>query len=409
MKQILPENLIMFCDDHWNNLLPLTYTRPVCELRTGILTIREKWEIECKGNGSHITQDFLSEKFTLQIKEDNLLINSTFLPDKELIRYVYQLQNNEALVWGDELIVARISGALLSDSDISRSFSQLKKIDLSLGADVHLNRITRPYHIFTLNGAEIIEDYNRLTSGRSSASLSPTNRIIGDYPVFAEKGAVAECAIFNTTKGPVYLGENSVVMEGAVVRGPFALCEGAMVKIGAKIYEDTTIGPFSKAGGEINNAVMMANSNKSHDGYLGNSVIGEWCNLGADTNSSNLKNNYLPVKIWSYVKESFEDTGLQFCGLIMGDHSKTGINTMLNTGTVVGVAANIFGDGFPRNFVPSFSWGGASGFITHQLSKALETATIVMKRRGVVLKEADQKIFEYIFNHSATYRLWEKK
>lgn len=409
MPSTLPTNLIMFCDDHWNHLLPLTYTRPVCELRVGILTLREKWELVCDGNVSYITQDFLSEKYTLKIEDDNLLINSTYLPNQELLKYVKQLQLNEALTNGDDLIVARISGALLSAADISYSFSQLKKIDLALGSEILLKRITRPYHIFSHNGGEIVEDFNRITEGRISAKLSATNTIIGDFPVFAEQGAISECAIFNTTQGPVYLGKNSMVMEGSMIRGPFALCDGSTVKMGAKIYGDTTIGPHSKAGGEISNSVILGNSNKSHDGFLGNSVLGEWCNLGADTNTSNLKNNYLPVKVWSYVAESFEDTGLQFCGLIMGDHSKTGINTMLNTGTVVGVAANIFGDGFPRTFIPSFSWGGASGFITHQIAKAIETASIVTLRRGVNLSAEDRKILEYIFLHSVGYRSWEKK
>ncbi|MBK9254747.1 MAG: GlmU family protein [Saprospiraceae bacterium] len=409
MKNTLPSNLIFFCDDHWHHLLPLTYTKPVCELRAGILTIREKWEMILQGTGSFITQDYLSEKYPIEIEKDNLLINSTVLPDEALLSYIRQLGTNEAIVMGDEMLIARLSEDQFDALNSTKAFSHLKSIDLTNQSDFKVRRISRPYDLFTYNGQNIEFDFKLLTEGRESSPLSSTNTIIGDYPVFAESGVVAECVIFNTQAGPIYMGKDSLIMEGAMIRGPFALGEGAVVKMGAKIYGPTTVGPFSKAGGEINNSIIMANSNKSHDGYLGNSVIGEWCNLGADTNTSNLKNNYLPVKIWSYVKEKFEDTGLQFCGLIMGDHSKTAINTMLNTGTVVGVASNIFGDGFPRTFIPSFSWGGASGFMTHQINKALDTAEIVMRRRNISLSNEDRNILTHIFNQSAIYRVWEKK
>ena len=409
MSNKLPQNLILFCDDHWNHLLPLTYTRPICELRVGILTIREKWEAWLNSNASYITQDYLAEKFPLRIESDNLLINSTVLPESELIGYVKQLQPNESLVWGDELIVARLTADQLNSSDLGQSFDRLKKIDLGMDKNFSLRRITRVFHIFSFNGSEIHSDFQLITQNLKSSPLSDSNRIFGKFPVFAEDGVKAECAIINTNDGPVYLGKDSEIMEGSMIRGPFSLGEQSVVKMGAKIYGDTTIGPGCKVGGEVNNSVFIANANKSHDGFLGNSVLGEWCNLGSDTNNSNLKNNYLPVKLWSYVKEGFENTGLQFCGLIMGDHSKCGINTMFNTGTVVGVAANIFGDGFPRNFIPSFSWGGASGFVTHQLDKALETAEIVLRRRGKLLDETDRKILEFIFNHAASYRTWEKK
>ncbi|MBK9152514.1 MAG: GlmU family protein [Saprospiraceae bacterium] len=409
MSAVLPENLIFFCDDHWNHLLPLTYTRPICELRVGILTIREKWE-QWLGisRSSYITQDYLSEKFPLEIASDNLLINSTVLPDSHLLGYVKQIQTNESLVYGDELIAARLSAAQLNASDLGQSFDQLKKIDLSRDENLRLKRITRVFHLFSYNGEEIHSDFALITFGRKSATLSESNRIFGKYPVFAEEGVQAECAIINTNDGPVYLGRNAEIMEGSMIRGPFALGENSMIKMGAKIYGDTTVGPGCKVGGEVNNAVFIGNANKGHDGFLGNSVIGEWCNLGADSNNSNLKNNYLPVKLWSYVKEGFENTGLQFADLSWATTSKCGINTMFNTGTVVGVAANTYGDGFPRNFIPSFSWGGASGFITHQLEKAIETAEIVMKRRGKTLDEADKKILNWIFSHAARYRTWEK-
>ena len=407
MKQNnFPKNIILFGDDNWFHLLPLTFTRPIAELRVGILTIKEKWEIHLNGHVSYITQDYLAEKYPINIEDDNLLINSTLLPSNIILNYIKQLQLNEALLLGDELLAARLSADqfdLLSDDPAS--LKTLKGINLEGVAGLDISRIMRPYDIFMLNGQEIQHDFDIITKGRKSQPISDTNKIIGKHPVFLEEGAVMECCIINTEGGPVYIGKKALVMEGCLIRGSLAVCEGAVIKMGAKIYGPTTAGPYCRLGGEVNNSVLFANSNKGHDGYLGNSVIGEWCNLGADTNTSNLKNNYLPVKIWSYVKEGFEDTGLQFCGLIMGDHSKAGINTMFNTGTVVGVASNIFGDGFPRTYIPSYSWGGASGFTTHQLKKAIETAEIVMKRRNQDMSEEDKKILEYIFHDTATNRV----
>lgn len=407
MKQNnFPKNIILFGDDNWFHLLPLTFTKPIAELRVGILTIKEKWEIHLNGHVSYITQDYLAEKYPINIEDDNLLINSTLLPSNIILNYIKQLQLNEALLLGDELLAARLSADqfdLLSDDPAS--LKTLKGINLEGVAGLDISRIMRPYDIFMLNGQEIQHDFDIITKGRKSQPISDTNKIIGKHPVFLEEGAVMECCIINTEGGPVYIGRKALVMEGCLIRGSLAVCEGAVIKMGAKIYGPTTAGPHCRLGGEVNNSVLFANSNKGHDGYLGNSVIGEWCNLGADTNTSNLKNNYLPVKIWSYVKEGFEDTGLQFCGLIMGDHSKAGINTMFNTGTVVGVASNIFGDGFPRTYIPSYSWGGASGFTTHQLKKAIETAEIVMKRRNQDMSEEDKKILEYIFHNTATNRV----
>ncbi len=406
MNTIYTENIILFGDDHWFDLLPLTFTRPICELRVGILTIREKWEKRLDGKASFITQDYLAEKYPIHIASENLLINSTFLPDDTLVHYIKQLKLNDALLFGSELIAARLSaGEFEKLSEEADAFQSLNGIDLAQNHNISFNRITKPYHIFSLNGDEMIKDFRLVTKDKTSQKISLTNTIIGDYPVFLEEGAQMECCTINTTNGPVYLGKNVLVMEGCLIRGGFAACEDSIVKMGAKIYGPTTIGPSCRLGGEVNNSVLLANSNKSHDGYLGNSVLGEWCNLGADTNNSNLKNNYLPVKVWSYVKEGFEDTGLQFCGLIMGDHSKAAISTMFNTGTVVGVASNIFGSGFPRTFIPSFSWGGASGFISHQLNKAIETAEIVMSRRQITMSDIDKKILEHIFLNTAVNRI----
>lgn len=391
-------NIILFGEDNWFHFLPLTLTRPVCELRVGILTIREKWEKWLDGKGSFITQDYLSEKYPICIEQDNLLINSTFLPTESLVNAIKKLDLNHSLMLGTEMVAARISedrlNRLATDESVIPS---LTAHDLVGNDDITIDRITRSYHIFSKNGVEIVRDFELITNGRTSQPISTSNHVMGKHAIFLEEGATMECCTINTNDGPVYIGKNAQVMEGSLIRGGFAACEGSIVKMGAKIYGPTTIGPHCRLGGEVSNSVMLANSNKGHDGFLGNSVIGEWCNLGADTNTSNLKNNYLPVRIWSYVSQGFEDTGLQFCGLIMGDHSKAGINTMFNTGTVVGVASNIFGDGFPRNFIPSFSWGGAAGFTTHQLNKAIETAKIVMSRRNQEFTEQDRKILEHIF------------
>ncbi len=394
----LKNNIILFGEDNWFHFLPLTLTRPVCELRVGILTIREKWEKWLDGKGSFITQDYLSEKYPICIEQDNLLINSTFLPTESLVNAIKKLDLNHSLMLGTEMVAARISedrlNRLATDESVIPS---LTAHDLVGNDDITIDRITRSYHIFSKNGVEIVRDFELITNGRTSQPISTSNHVMGKHAIFLEEGATMECCTINTNDGPVYIGKNAQVMEGSLIRGGFAACEGSIVKMGAKIYGPTTIGPHCRLGGEVSNSVMLANSNKGHDGFLGNSVIGEWCNLGADTNTSNLKNNYLPVRIWSYVSQGFEDTGLQFCGLIMGDHSKAGINTMFNTGTVVGVASNIFGDGFPRNFIPSFSWGGAAGFTTHQLNKAIETAKIVMSRRNQEFTEQDRKILEHIF------------
>lgn len=386
--------IILFDDDATKHLKPFTLTRPAAAIRCGILTIAEKWEKHLGQSTSYRCADYLQAKYPELSSDDNLYINGRALPDTDFTAAVKALQVGESLIQGDTLLAFRHA-----------SFNP----EACTAANIQpLRIISRIHNIFTYNHAEIEADFALLTSGRTSASLSATNTIFGKYPLFAEEGVKAEAAIFNTNEGPVYLGKNSEVMEGALIRGPFALCESAGVKMGAKIYTGTTIGPHSKVGGEVSNSVIFGYSNKGHDGFLGNSVLGEWCNLGADTNNSNLKNNYEDVKLWNYQTGGFERTGLQFCGLFMGDHSKCGINTMFNTGTVVGVSANIFGAGFPRNFVPSFAWGGAQGFETYLTKKAFQTAEKVMERRHVALEEVDKNILLHIFEEEQTYRNWEK-
>ena len=401
------DSLILFDDNSWHNLLPLTYTKPTCELRLGILTIREKWEKHLGIKASYITQDFLSEKFPITIKDDNLILNSAILPSPELVELLKGLSTNEALLSEDELIAARIGKQQLFNLIDDNPIEELKGHDIGQG-DIEIRKISRPYDLFEFNGDAIVNDYNLITKGRKSSIISNTNRVLNFDNIFVEEGAEVEFSILNASEGPIYIGQNAKILEGSIVRGPLAVCEGAIVKMGAKIYSKTTIGPYCKAGGEINNSILSAYTNKGHDGYLGNSVIGEWCNLGADSNTSNLKNNYEIVKMWNYVSEKFEKSGLQFCGLIMGDHSKCGINSMFNCGSVVGVNANIFGSGYPRMFIPSFSWGGNKGFITYQIEKALSTASKAYERKNVSFTSLDAKILKHIFYYSARWRNWEK-
>jgi UDP-N-acetylglucosamine diphosphorylase/glucosamine-1-phosphate N-acetyltransferase len=391
-------SLVLFDSNH-KDLLPLTFTRPVAEIRIGILTLTQKWELLLSRKASFYTEDYLQEKYPMAISDDNLLVNGGVIPERDLAIQVGKLGYGEALSWEGKLIAARV-GYNEATKILLGDLSGIRVRNL----DVEPLQVLRPFDVFRLNGQALQLDFEELTRGRKSASLSSTNRVIAPENVFVEEGAYVECAIINASAGSVYIGKHSEIMEGAIVRGPFALCEHSSLKMGAKIYGPTTIGPYSKVGGEINNSVVFGYSNKAHDGFLGNSVIGEWCNLGADTNNSNLKNNYEEVKLWSYREERFVKTGLQFCGLIMGDHSKCGINTMFNTGTVVGISANIFGDGFPRNYIPSFSWGGAAGMVDYVIDKALLTAQRVVERRGISLNEVDKKILCHIYNNTQRHR-----
>ncbi len=398
-------NVILFDDESRDHLLPLTFTRPIGQLRIGILTIREKWERWLNARISFITQDYLAEKFPIHIEEDNFVINGSVLPSDRLCRLILQLETNEALLDGGELIAARLNrkqfDRLINDDEIE----ELQGIDLE---DTPFLKIKYPWDVFRLNDQALREDFDLLTENRESEKIADTNRIIAPDQIFIEKGATVSCAVLNASTGPIYIGKDATVMEGAMIRGPFALGDHSQVKMGGKIYGATTLGPHCKVGGEVSNTVFQGYSSKAHDGYIGNSVIGEWCNLGADTNCSNLKNNYAEVRVWNYPEERFIPTGLQFCGLIMGDHSKSGINTMFNTGTVVGVFANIFGAGFPRNFIPSFAWGGYEGYSTYHIKKAFEVAERVMSRRDLELSTADRAMIEHVFGLTSPSRRWDK-
>jgi len=392
-------NYIFFDDNFRQHLLPLTYTRPISDLRLGILTIGEKWAKHLNASFSNITEDYLKQKFPINIEGDNLLINSRLIPSTQLIERITGLKTNEILTSNNMVLAAR-----LTQNDVLEYMETKKWKGQEIVYDFSFDFLKNTFDIFKKNEKEIAADFQLLTENRVSEKISKTNNIAGAENIFVEKGARIEFATINTTLGKVYIGKNAEIMEGALIRGSFALCEGSTIKMGAKIYGPTTIGPFSKAGGEINNVVIQGYTNKGHDGFLGNSVLGEWCNIGADSNNSNLKNNYAEVRLWNYNTNNFAPTGLQFCGLIMGDHSKCGINTMFNTGTVIGVSSNIFGTGFPRNFVPSFAWGGASGFIEYNFKKAIEVAALVMERRNLEFNAVDEAILKAVFNISAQYR-----
>lgn len=390
--------IILFDGNAHQTLLPLTYTRPVADLRLGILTIAQKWAKYLKQGYSFHTQAYLSIKFPINIKAENLFINGAFCPDEHLLEAIYKLHGGEALKHNGELVAVK-----LSESD-AKSFDPNAKFDREIDYTGIPVVIKYPEHIFRNNDTELKKDFQLLTKGRSSAAISSTNVIIGN-DFFAEDGAVAECSSFNTTNGPIYLANTTEIWEGTHIRGSFALCNNSQVKMGTKIYGGTTVGPYCRVGGEINNSVIWGYSSKGHEGYLGNSVMGEWCNIGADSNNSNLKNNYADVKLWDYPSQHFRATGLQFCGLIMADHVKCAINTMFNTGTVVGVSANVFGAGFPRNFVPDFSWGGSHGYETYSLKKAFETMEKVFARRDHrKFDDIERDILKTVFELTDEYR-----
>lgn len=386
------------------NLLPFTFTRPICEIRVGIMTIRAKWETELAAKTSVKTEKYLSKKYpiTLSSSDDNVWINGSVLPMMVLAGEVKALAKKEALFAGETLIAVNSGKEELTEFEPAKVKEKYKIKQVNTTESILA--IEHMWDIFSKNGDALKQDFIRVWKGKKNIKVSSTNTLLGN-DIFIDEGAKLECAILNSKSGPIYVGKNVEIMEGAIIKGPVALCDGAVVKAGAKIYGPTTIGPYSKVGGEVSNSVIFGYSNKAHDGFLGNAVIGEWCNLGADTNNSNLKNNYSVVKMWSYAQDKEVPTGLTFCGLMMADHSKCGINTMFNTGTVVGVSANVFGGDFPKKFIPSFSWGGSLSITTYDLDKAFETAERMYERRGIKFDETEKSILAEIFSQTERERL----
>lgn len=388
-------NYVLFDESRRKNLLPLTFMRPVADIRFGILTIREKWELMLGCKTSSLTEGYLAKKFPLVKEKDNLIINGAICPNKALLEEISQMEPGHALIKGDTILAM-----YLNELDFKAQSDAVQEIN----TEIDCLQIVNTWDIFVKNAEAIKQDYNLITKNRKSAPLPAHCIAIAPENIFIEEGAQVLASTLNATEGPIYIGKDAIIMEGCNLRGPLAICNNATVKMGAKIYGGTTIGPFSKIGGEVSNSVIFGYSNKAHDGFMGNSVIAEWCNIGADTNTSNLKNTYDSVKLWSYTDETFVDTNQQFCGLIMGDHTKCGINSMFNTGTVVGVSSNVFGSGFQRNFIPSFRWGGVSGFQTFQPSKAATIAREVYKRRNLEFTEIDEQLLQDVFNRTHEYR-----
>lgn len=379
---------------HRTKLFPFTLTRPVADLRVGILTIKEKWEKYFNQSIDFLAVQELEAKYPKPAENLALMINGAVCPDSKLFEAIQGLDNREILRKGDVFLAAKGS---ISPSDSAINLKGYKSVEYAENVTV----INRSWDLFSNNKAQLMADFQLLTKGRTSQVINDPHTIVYEKEnIFLEEGVDIKAAILNAEEGPIYLAKNSIVQEGATIRGPFALGENSRINMNAKIREGVTIGPNCKIGGEVSNSIVYGNSNKAHDGYLGNAVVGEWCNLGADTNNSNLKNNYEEVKVWDYEEEKFIGTGLQFCGLLMGDHSKTAINTMLNTGTTIGVSCNVFGSGFPRTIIPSFSWGGAQKTISYRLDKAVETAKKVLARKNIEWTEADQMIFKTIFDRS---------
>lgn len=385
-------NFILFDNFRRSNLFPLTYLRPVADIRIGIMTIREKWGRHLGQPTSTLTENYLRKKYPIIREEDNIMINGSVCPNEDLVGEILSLKTGEVLFQGDAIIAMRLHTIELDRLDEEN----VDKVNM-VESKSHFLKIHHTWDIFTMNGQALDNDFSLLTSQRKSEPVSKSNHVIGDR-VFLEKGSKVECCVLNSDMGPIYIGKNAEIMEGSLIRGPFSLGDNSTVKMGAKIYGPTTIGPFCKVGGEINNSVFFGYSNKAHDGFMGQSVIGEWCNIGADTNTSNLKNTYENIKLWNYADQAFVETGLQFCGLIMGDHSKCGINTMFNTGTVVGINANIFGAGYQRNFVPSFVWGGIGGYKAYLIDRAVSVAKKVYERRHLEFNQIEEDILRDIYN-----------
>lgn len=403
---------IVLCDlpDRRSDLLPLAYTRPIADFRVGMTTVRERWEACLPGEYSYMTVDYLAPIYPLVSAPDSIYIGGNVIPGRELCDALMSLPSGKALYSGEDFVAYRGG-----ESDFRQKFMGDKiECDDSVKEMVafHVDMIRYAFDVFLLNGKLLEEDYRRIISGRKSAPLSESNTLIGPATlpdgtpsVFLEEGASVEGAIINVKGGPVYVGKDAEIMEGCCIRGALALLDHSKLNMGAKVYGATTIGPHCKVGGEVNNAVFFGYSNKAHDGFVGNAVIGEWCNLGAGVNASNLKNDYTKVRVWNYTRHTFMRTDLQFCGLIMGDHSKLGINCMLNTATVVGVGVNLHGSGFPRTFLPSFIEGSpVGGFRDVSLSKFFEIASRVMARRDRQLGHDEEVMFERIFEQASRYK-----
>jgi UDP-N-acetylglucosamine diphosphorylase/glucosamine-1-phosphate N-acetyltransferase len=388
-------NKIIFTEEFCQpeNLHPFTLTRQIQDIRVGILTIREKWE-HALGLHSYDKNedDYKDLDRSVNIQEvigDDIcfMIHGNLLPHKDLVKATLKLKDGEFITAGETSgIVFRLSKHQINDK-------HKIKVTKAIQLKSDIKTINFPWEIFQLNDWAIREDFELITKKKKSQPVSKTNSISGRSKIFIEKGARVENCIINATTGPVYIGKNAEVMEGCVIRGPFAMCENACLKLGAKVYGATTLGPGCVVGGEIKNSVLFGYSNKAHDGYLGDSVIGEWCNMGAGTTNSNLKNNASDVRVWTTKGEMIAG---KKCGVMMGDYSRTAINTTINTGTVIGVSCNVFGSGLTPKYIPNFSWG-SEGVSRYSLDKALIDIENWKKLKGQTITSNEISILKYIF------------
>lgn len=385
---------ILFGDQARDHLLPFTFTRPLADIRMGILTMREKWEKYLGGKTFTLTQDYLAQRFPLVKGADNLLINASIFPNPEIVKKIFALNFDQTLVSGDILIAHRVK-----ESDIEKELTD-PGVAESIEPVEYEGEVMKLAHLWDMLRfltVAIEQDYSLLTQGRKGLPIPSHVKAIAPDKIFIEEGAKIEMAILNASEGPIYIGKNAHIMDGAILRGPVSIGNHSTIKMGAKIYGSTAIGPNCKVGGEVTNSLIFGYSNKAHDGFMGHSVIGEWCNIGADTNTSNLKNNYSEIRLWSFVDQAFVNTRQSFCGTFMGDYAKCGINTMFNSGTVVGVAAQIFGAGYMRNFVPSFAFGGPSGFTRVEIEKVIATEKLTHARRGMPLSAEEEDVLRFLF------------
>lgn len=399
-------NYILFGDQARTHLLPFTFIRPLADIRIGILTIRQKWEKLLNSSVSSLTADYLSKKYPLVKQDDNVLINSSVFPTVELVAEISRLAPNQTLVkpasgsYPEDILIAH----RLRAEDIDTIDSDLIDSVIPMETACDIRKISHLWEIISMNHDELINDFKLITQGRKSAAIPSHVKTSAAENIFIEDGALIEHAIINATEGPVYIGKNAHIMDGAMLRGPLSVGDYSLIRMGAKIFGNSSIGPVCKVGGEMTDSVIFGYSNKAHDGFLGHSVIGEWCNLGADTNTSNLKINMDEVRLWDYEESSFVNTGLRLCGTFMGDYSKCSINTMFNSGTVIGISAQVFGTGFMRNFIPSFTWGSVAGVDTVRIDKAVKTAHEVCARRNVQFDALDEEIMRHVFDQTFTYR-----
>jgi UDP-N-acetylglucosamine diphosphorylase/glucosamine-1-phosphate N-acetyltransferase len=373
-----------------SDLLPLVYTRPVADLLLGSMTLAKRWSYALHADVVVETEAYLQA----DTPSFDLAVMAGCIPNAELTSTIKELKEGQKLMQNGKMIA--FSGA---GSSTDKALANFEVIEI----ETEINLIRYPWDLFSKNAELLIEDTTFFDTTHNN-KLNDTNKHHGNHPLMVGANVTSFAAVYNTQDGPIIIDDDATIMEGALLRGPIFIGKKSVIKMGAKIYGGTSLGPYCKAGGELNNVVMLGNSNKGHDGFLGNAAIGEWCNLGASTDTSNLKNNYGKTRAWNYTQQKFISTGLQFCGLVMGDHSKTAIQTSINTATTVGVGCSIFSVGFPRTFIPSFSRGGSQGMTENNLDKMLDTAAVVMARRGENMSKKDKAILAHLFVATKQFR-----